>query len=207
MLIDLSALLRASRMYPQRRDGEGETATSISDWPTVETPAAGDGLILAIGDTNEKRVPLLLDVSRPARRGVTTPVPAVAPIAPPLPEATLRKELILPEISELDVVRYFTRISQSNYAVDTTFYPLGSCTMKYNPRVNETVAGMPGFANAHPYLPPEVCAGTLGALYSLQEMLASVVGMDETSLAPSAGAHGELTGMLLFPRLASQSKR
>ena len=191
-------------------DGEGETATTISDWPTVETPAAGDGLILAIGDANEKRVPLLLDVSRPARRGVTTPVPAVAPIAPPLPEATLRKELILPEISELDVVRYFTRISQSNYAVDTTFYPLGSCTMKYNPRVNETVAGMPGFANAHPYLPPEVCAGTLGALYSLQEMLASVVGMDETSLAPSAGAHGELTGMLLFRawhRSRNDSKR
>ncbi len=178
-------------------DGERE-ATSISDWPAVETPAAGDGLILAIGDTNEKRVPLLLDVSRPARRGVTTPVPAVAPIAPPLPASTLRKQLILPEISELDVVRYFTRISQSNYAVDTTFYPLGSCTMKYNPRVNETVAGMPGFANAHPYLPPEVSAGTLGALFSLQEMLASVVGMDATSLAPSAGAHGELTGMLLF---------
>ncbi|MCY4576723.1 MAG: aminomethyl-transferring glycine dehydrogenase subunit GcvPB [Chloroflexi bacterium] len=178
-------------------DGEGE-ATSISDWPAIETAAAGDGLILAIGDTNEKRVPLLLDVSRPARRGVTTPVPAVAPIAPPLPESTLRQQLLLPEISELDVVRYFTRISQSNYAVDTTFYPLGSCTMKYNPRVNETVAGMPGFANAHPYLPPEVSAGTLGALYSLQEMLASVVGMDATSLAPSAGAHGELTGMLLF---------
>ncbi len=184
--------------------------TSLADWPAIETAPAGDGLILAIGDTNEKRVPLLLDVSRPARRGVTTPVPAVPPVEPPLPESTLRKQLLLPEISELDVVRYFTRISQSNYAVDTTFYPLGSCTMKYNPRVNETVAGMPGFANAHPYLPPEVCAGTLGALYSLQEMLASVVGMDATSLAPSAGAHGELTGMLLFRayhRSRNDSKR
>ena len=153
---------------------------------------------------------MLLDISRPARRGVTTPTLAVTPLAPPLPKTTLRRELRLPELSELDVVRYFTRISQSNYSIDTTFYPLGSCTMKYNPRVNETVAGMPGFANAHPYLPPEVSAGTLGALYSLQEMLASVVGMDATSLSPSAGAHGELTGMLLFRawhRSRNDSKR
>ncbi len=194
---------------PSSDDGDG-AATNLADWPTVETPAAGDGLILGISNAAEKRVPLLLDVSRPARRGVTTPVPAVPPVEPPLPEATLRKQLLLPEISELDVMRYFTRISQSNYAIDTTFYPLGSCTMKYNPRVNETVAGMPGFANAHPYLPPEVSAGTLGALYSLQEMLASVVGMDATSLAPSAGAHGELTGMLLFRayhRSRNDSKR
>ena len=194
----VSALAGIAGVSGDADEQDGATATSLSDWPSVETAPAGDGLILAIGYTTEKRVPLLLDISRPARRGVTTPVPAVLPLAPPLPESTLRKELRLPEISELDVVRYFTRISQSNYAVDTTFYPLGSCTMKYNPRVNETVANMPGFANAHPYLPPEVCAGTLGALYSLQEMLASVVGMDATSLAPSAGAHGELTGMLLF---------
>ena len=192
-------------------DDHGKTmAASLSDWPAIETPSAGGEVLLAIGDAAEKRVALLLDISRPARRGVTTPTPAVTPVAPPLPDTTLRKELLLPEISELDVVRYFTRISQSNYAVDTTFYPLGSCTMKYNPRVNETVAGMPGFANAHPYLPPEVSAGTLGALYSLQEMLASVVGMDATSLAPSAGAHGELTGMLLFRawhRSRNDSKR
>ncbi len=194
----VGALAGIAGISDEKDSRDDAAETSLADWPSIETASAGDGLILAIGDTNEKRVPLLLDVSRPARRGVTTPVPAVPPVEPPLPESTLRKQLLLPEISELDVVRYFTRISQSNYAVDTTFYPLGSCTMKYNPRVNETVAGMPGFANAHPYLPPEVCAGTLGALYSLQEMLASVVGMDATSLAPSAGAHGELTGMLLF---------
>lgn len=206
----VGALAGIAGVSDEKASQDDAGATSLADWPAVETAPAGDGLILAIGDTNEKHVPLLLDVSRPARRGVTTPVPAVPPVEPPLPESTLRKQLLLPEISELDVVRYFTRISQSNYAVDTTFYPLGSCTMKYNPRVNETVAGMPGFANAHPYLPPEVCAGTLGALYSLQEMLASVVGMDATSLAPSAGAHGELTGMLLFRayhRSRNDSKR
>ena len=179
-------------------DADAADDTTLDDWPSIETAPGGDAVVLSVGDLSQKRVPLLLDVSRPARRGVTTPAPAVAPITPPLPESTLRTELRLPEISELDVMRYFTRISQSNYAVDTTFYPLGSCTMKYNPRVNETVANMPGFANAHPYLPPEVSAGTLGVLHSLQEMLASVVGMDATSLAPSAGAHGELTGMLLF---------
>ena len=183
---------------PNEADTGDAAVTSLEDWPAIATAPAGDQIILAIGDPAHKRVPLLLDISRPARRGVTTPTPAVSPQTPPLPAATLRQELLLPELSELDVIRYFTRISQSNYAVDTTFYPLGSCTMKYNPRVNETVAAMPGFANAHPYLPPEVCAGTLGALYSLQDMLASVVGMDATSLAPSAGAHGELTGMLLF---------
>ena len=206
----VNALAGIAEVSEEADAGGGSAATTLSDWPSVETAPAGEETILAIGDAAEKRVPLLLDVSRPARRGVTTPVPAVPPVEPPLPEATLRKQLLLPEISELDVMRYFTRISQSNYAVDTTFYPLGSCTMKYNPRVNETVAAMPGFANAHPYLPPEVCAGTLGALYSLQEMLASVVGMDATSLAPSAGAHGELTGMLLFRayhRSRNDSKR
>ena len=206
----VSALAGIAGVSEERDSQDDAAISSLADWPSVETAPAGDATILAIGDAAEKRVPLLLDVSRPARRGVTTPVPAVPPVEPPLPETMLRKQLLLPEISELDVMRYFTRISQSNYAVDTTFYPLGSCTMKYNPRVNETVAAMPGFANAHPYLPPEVSAGTLGALYSLQEMLASVVGMDATSLAPSAGAHGELTGMLLFRayhRSRNDSKR
>ncbi len=185
--------------------GVSEHATAVSsadrtlaDWHSITTPPAGRGGILAGEDAPSGQTPLLLDISRPGRRGVTTPAPVVPPTEPPLPSTLLRRELRLPEVSELDVMRYFTRISQSNYSVDTTFYPLGSCTMKYNPRVNETVAAMPGFANAHPYQPAETSQGTLEALHGLQEMLATVVGMDATSLAPSAGAHGELTGMLLF---------
>ena len=170
----------------------------LSGWPEVATPPAGSAAILAHGNIDEKRTPLLLDISRPGRRGVTTPMAAVPATAPPLPASLLRTELLLPEVSEPEVIRYFTRISQSNYSIDTTFYPLGSCTMKYNPRVNEAVAGLPGFANAHPYQPAETAQGTLEALYNLQTMLKDVVGMDATSLAPSAGAHGELTGMLLF---------
>ena len=139
-----------------------------------------------------------MDLSRPGRRGVAVP-PVDVPRSP-LPEGDgiVRTELTLPEVSELDLVRYFTRLSQQNYSVDTNFYPLGSCTMKYNPKVNEEVARMPGFAGIHPFQPEETVQGALEVCHELQSMLAEIVGMEATSLAPSAGAHGELTGMLLF---------
>src|SRR5579884_3099438 len=91
----------------------------------------------------------------------------------------------LPEVSELEVVRHFTRLSQRNYAIDTGFYPLGSCTMKYNPKVNERTAGLPGFAALHPLQPEETAQGALAVLYELQKMLAEVCGMEATTLQTS----------------------
>lgn len=116
-----------------------------------------------------------------------------------LPTKMLRKqEAILPEVSEIDVVRHFTRISQLNFCVDTNFYPLGSCTMKYNPKINEEAARMEGFTKSHPYQPIEHCQGILKLLYDLEQMLKSISGMSAFTLQPAAGAHGELTGMLII---------
>ena len=102
----------------------------------------------------------------------------------------------LPEVSEPDVVRHFTRLSQWNYAIDTGFYPLGSCTMKYNPKVNEAMARLPGFAQLHPYLPDKWCQGALELLWRLERILCQVSGLPHCSLQPAAGAQGELTGLM-----------
>ena len=110
-----------------------------------------------------------------------------------------RKELAaFPEVAEPEVVRHFVRLSQWNYCIDTQFYPLGSCTMKYNPKINEWAARLPSFAGLHPMLPAHLCDGTLELMVSLQELLTEIVGMDETSLQPAAGAQGELTGMMMI---------
>jgi len=103
-----------------------------------------------------------------------------------------------PELSEVDVVRHFTRLSQWNYGIDSGFYPLGSCTMKYNPKVNEEVARMQAFSNLHPYAPEEVAQHALKVMYDLQGFLAEITGMDAVSLQPAAGAHGELTGIMMI---------
>ncbi|OGO51331.1 MAG: glycine dehydrogenase (aminomethyl-transferring), partial [Chloroflexi bacterium RBG_16_68_14] len=113
------------------------------------------------------------------------------------PAELLRDDLPLPELSQLDVVRYFTRLSQRNYSIDTGFYPLGSCSMKYNPKVNEDVARLPGLAQLHPMQPSETVQGALALMHGLQRLLAEITGMDEVSLAPAAGAHGELAGILI----------
>ncbi len=111
----------------------------------------------------------------------------------------LRKDLEgFPQLSEVDVVRHFTRLSQWNYGVDSGLYPLGSCTMKYNPKVNEKIAGMPGFSNIHPYTPEVLSQGILRLMYELQGLLAEITGMDDVTLQPAAGAHGELTGMMMI---------
>jgi glycine dehydrogenase subunit 2 len=113
-----------------------------------------------------------------------------------IPFHLLRKDLEgFPQLSEIDVVRHFTRLSQWNYGVDSGFYPLGSCTMKYNPKVNEEIARMSGFANLHPYTPEDLSQGTLRLMYELGDFLAEITGMDHVSLQPAAGAHGELTGI------------
>lgn len=102
-----------------------------------------------------------------------------------------------PELSEVEVTRHFTRLSQTNYCVDLGFYPLGSCTMKYNPKVNERLAALPGFAGAHPNAPQELVQGNLRLLKQVERLLGEITGMDAFTLQPAAGAHGELTGMML----------
>ena len=103
-----------------------------------------------------------------------------------------------PDLSEVDVVRHYTRLSQWNFGVDTGMYPLGSCTMKYNPKTNERQAGTPGFSGAHPLLPTSLTQGALKLMFELQGFLAEITGMDAVTLQPAAGAHGELAGMLLI---------
>jgi glycine dehydrogenase subunit 2 len=134
-------------------------------------------------------------LSSPGRLGVDVPASDV-PEAQPPPAELLRRELPLPELSQLDIVRHFTRLSQLNWSIDTHMYPLGSCTMKLNPKVNDAIAAMPGFAEAHPMQPPYAAQGALAVMHGLQEILAEVTGMDGTSLAPMAGAQGELAGVL-----------
>lgn len=116
-----------------------------------------------------------------------------------IPNNFLREtDIELPEVSELDVVRHFTNLSDKNYSVDKGFYPLGSCTMKYNPRINEEVAGYDGFSNIHPLQDESTVQGALELMYKDAEALAEVAGMDKVTLQPAAGAHGELTGMLII---------
>jgi glycine dehydrogenase subunit 2 len=115
-----------------------------------------------------------------------------------LPEPFVRKELPMPELSEVDVIRHFTRLSQLNHSIDTGFYPLGSCTMKYNPKVNEEVARLPGFAFTHPLQPIVTVQGNLLVMYELQEWLKEIGGFAGVTLQPAAGAQGELTGVLII---------
>jgi glycine dehydrogenase subunit 2 len=140
---------------------------------------------------------LTFDRSTPGQQGVLLPACDV-PETPLPSEAELRQDLRLPELSQLETVRYFTALSRLNFSIDTGFYPLGSCTMKYNPKVNEDIAALPGFAGLHPEQPLETVQGTLGLMHELQEMLAELTGLYTTSLAPMAGAQGELAGVLVI---------
>jgi glycine dehydrogenase subunit 2 len=140
--------------------------------------------------------PLLCEISSPGRQGIRFPQPDV-PQAP-LPEGLTRQDLPMPELYEMDVVRHFTRLSQLNHSIDTGFYPLGSCTMKYNPKVNEAMARLPGFSMLHPLQPIETIQGALLLMYELQEMLKEIGGFAGVTLQPAAGAHGELTGVLII---------
>ncbi|MEJ2266811.1 MAG: hypothetical protein P8X95_25485 [Anaerolineales bacterium] len=139
---------------------------------------------------------LMCELSVPGRMGFRYPELDVPPSA--LPERLTRDDLPLPELAEVDVIRYFTRLSQLNYGVDIGFYPLGSCTMKYNPKINEEVARIPGFAHLHPLQPVETVQGALAIMYQLQEWLKEIGGFAGVSLQPAAGAHGELTGVLII---------
>src|SRR5579863_10149620 len=113
-----------------------------------------------------------------------------------VPASMLRKEdAPLPEVSEIEVVRHYTHLSQRNFGVDTGFYPLGSCTMKYNPKINEDMAVLPGFARIHPLQPESTAQGAIQLIYELEQYLSEIAGMARVTLQPSAGAHGELTGL------------
>jgi glycine dehydrogenase subunit 2 len=146
--------------------------------------------------------PLISELSRKGRTGFVPPVD-------PKIEAWLqgkdllqsglrRKDLPLPEIAELQVLRHFNRLSQMNFSVETGMYPLGSCTMKYNPKVSEYIAASPGMREAHPFQPEETIQGLLGVFYDLSQMLAEITGMKRFSLSPAAGAQGEFAGVLMM---------
>jgi glycine dehydrogenase subunit 2 len=142
---------------------------------------------------------LLFDLSRPGRRSALLPACDV-PMTPinSLPEEHRNAEFLpLPELAEIDVVRHYINLSTQNMSVDTNFYPLGSCTMKYNPKRNERLASLPGFLSLHPYQQDASIQGMLELLWHLQEMLAEIAGLDAVSLQPAAGAHGEFTALLV----------
>jgi glycine dehydrogenase subunit 2 len=140
--------------------------------------------------------PLAYEQSSPGRVGVALPACDVAATA--LPVNLLRSELNLPELDELSVVRHFTRLSQKNFSIDTQFYPLGSCTMKYNPKANDVAASFPGWKSTHPLVGDSFSQGAIELLHRLQESLKSIGGFAGVSLQPAAGAHGELAGVLMI---------
>ena len=140
--------------------------------------------------------PLLWEKGREGRCGFSLPRRDVESC--PLDQELRGEGPDFPDLSEVDVVRHYTRLSQWNFGVDTGMYPLGSCTMKYSPKTNERQANLPGFVGAHPILPAGLSQGVLRMMFELEQYLAEITGMDATTLQPAAGAHGELTGMLLI---------
>lgn len=144
---------------------------------------------------------LIFEISRKGRCAFSLPesdVPRV-PLEDLIPSHLLTKEEAdLPEVSEVDVVRHYTLLSNKNYGVDTGFYPLGSCTMKYNPKINEDMSSLDCFANLHPYQPEDTVQGALALMYELDNMLSEISGMTRVSLQPAAGAHGEMTGLMII---------
>lgn len=144
---------------------------------------------------------LIFEISKKGRRGyklMKIDVPEIKPCDAILKELLRGEDAKLPEVSEVDVVRHFTNLSDKNYGVDTGFYPLGSCTMKYNPKINEDMAVLSGFSKIHPLQPEDTVKGALEMMYSLSDALAEISGMDYVSLQPAAGAHGEITGLMII---------
>jgi glycine dehydrogenase subunit 2 len=140
--------------------------------------------------------PTVYEMSSPGRIGLRFPEADVPTTT--LPEAFVREDLPLPELSELDVIRHYTNLSRLNYAIDIGYYPLGSCTMKYNPKINEETARLAGFAHSHPLQPVETVQGNLALMYELQTWLSEISGLYGVSLQPAAGAHGEFVGVLII---------
>jgi glycine dehydrogenase subunit 2 len=178
---------------------------SVAEAPDRQN-ASGRGSAFA-GATGGDEVsivePLIFERSHPERRAVRFPVASeaarrAAESQPPLPASALRTAAPrLPEVSELEMLRHYNRLAHLNHAIDLGFYPLGSCTMKYNPKVNEWSARLPGLADSHPLDPAELCQGSLELMWLLAELLKEISGFPAVSLQPAAGAHGELTGLLM----------
>ena len=156
--------------------------------PNDNSSVGASGLVL-----NEA---LLWERGRPGRSAMSIPDAGVP--AAPMPEGLRGDGPDWPDLSEPEVVRHYTRLSSWNFGVDTGMYPLGSCTMKYNPKINEALAALPGFARAHPLLPEEASQGALRLIHETERLLADIVGLKAASLQPAAGAHGELCGMLMI---------
>ena len=169
-------------------DASGRGAAFLS-------PAGGEQLTIV--------EPIIFDASRPGRRAVRFPLPSAearkaAALQPAIPEAAARASAPrLPEVAELDLLRHFNRLSHLNHAIELGFYPLGSCTMKYNPKVNEWAARLPGLADSHPLDPDSLAQGSLELEWLVAELLKEISGFAAVSLQPAAGAHGELTGLLM----------
>jgi glycine dehydrogenase subunit 2 len=176
----------------------------------LERPASGDssgrGAAFSSPEAGEELTivePLIFDASRPGRRAVRYPSPsdaarAAAAEQPAIPASATRATAPrLPEVAELDLLRHFNRLSHLNHAIELGFYPLGSCTMKYNPKVNEWAARLPGLADSHPLDPDRLAQGSLELEWLLAELLREISGFAAISLQPAAGAHGELTGLLM----------
>ncbi|UHA73570.1 aminomethyl-transferring glycine dehydrogenase subunit GcvPB [Paenibacillus sp. 481] len=144
---------------------------------------------------------LIFELSKPGRVAYSLPecdVPEIE-LQELIPASLLRSQPAeLPEVYEVDVIRHYTELSRRNFGIDNGFYPLGSCTMKYNPKINEDVARFAGFAKIHPYQPEESIQGALQLLYTLQQDIAALTGMDQVTLQPAAGAHGEWTGLMMI---------
>src|SRR5262245_43512925 len=145
---------------------------------------------------------LIFERSHAGRTGFSLPAPDVdeTPLDEIIPRALRRDDELagMPEVTEVDVVRHFTRMSTWNYSIDQGMYPLGSCTMKYNSRLNEKVARIAGFANLHPLASEAESQGALQVIYELQQYLAEITGLPGISLQPAAGAHGEMTGIMII---------
>jgi glycine dehydrogenase subunit 2 len=177
---------------------------SVAEAPSSDPSGRGSAFSGTSGGDELRIVePLIFDRSRAERRAVRFPSPSdaareLASGQPQLPASVLRgRAPRLPEVSELDMLRHFNRLAHLNQAIDLNFYPLGSCTMKYNPKVNEWAARLPGLAESHPLDPEALSQGSLELMWLLAELLKEISGFPAVSLQPAAGAHGELTGMLM----------
>jgi len=173
--------------------------------PNMEKDAKGPAADASVGAGGATRglvheEQLLFERGSGGRCGVSLPPVPAGGEPSDLPAELVRKDGVegLPEISELEVIRHFTRLSLWNHGIDTGFYPLGSCTMKYNPKSSEALARLPGFANLHPLAPPELSQGALELMWQLERALSEIAGLDQTTLSPAAGAHGELCGLMVI---------